>query len=92
MSTKIKFEVPFAGFEEGTLVVRTDESNANDNRIYVVQAQHGNYYVGRTEVSAVYSGEQFMINTTELRQATPIEQVAHCRLLDDDSIDVVVVL
>lgn len=88
----VKVTLPFTGFVPGDRVVRTTDSHPNDNRIYVVQDQHASYYVGKTEVSAIHGDNYFMIDSTKLRPVTPEEYVAHCRLLDDDSIDVEIIL
>ena len=89
---KVSVTLPLAGFKLADLVVRTTESHPTDNRIYVVQDQHASYYTGKTEVSALHGEECFLIDSTKLRPCTDVEQVAHCRLLDDDSLDVIVIL
>lgn len=89
---KIKVTLPFTGFKPGDRVVRTTDSHSTDNRIYVVQDQHASYYVGKTEISAIHGDEYFMIDSTKIRPVTPEEYIAHCRLLDDDSLDVVIIL
>jgi hypothetical protein len=80
---KFIFDIPFNGFEIGSHVVKCTDNDSKDNRLYVVQAQHSNYYVGRTEISSVHGDQTFMIDTNKLRLATSIEEIAHCRLLYD---------
>lgn len=80
--------IPFEGFNPGDKVVRLFEDHPNDNRIYVVQGQHGSYYCGRTEISSLYGdGNTFMIDTTKLRPAHTVEQLDHCRLYQDSDVE-----
>lgn len=90
-SQKPVLSIPFEGFASGDVVVRLYDDHKNDNRIYVVQGQHGSYYCGRTEITSLYgNNETFMIDTTKLRPAHVIEELDHCRMYQDSDIDVTV--
>lgn len=92
-SQKTELIIPFEGFNPGDKVVRLFDDHLNDNRIYVVQGQHGSYYCGRTEISSLYGdGNTFMIDTTKLRPVHVVEQSDHCRLYQDSDVDVTIVL
>lgn len=92
-SQKTELIIPFEGFNPGDKVVRLFEDHLNDNRIYVVQGQHGSYYCGRTEISSLYGhNDAFMIDTTKLRPAHVLEELNHCRLYQDTDVDVTILL
>ena len=81
--------IPFESFKSNDLVVRTEENHRNDNRIYRVLYQHGNnHYVGRTEIVSIHDNMQLMIDSLNLRPATTVEQLASCRLLGDNDINI----